>query len=259
MEGNHFIQEMFEQLHTYFSVHDMAGAEACMKKHLQAAGERDDWQSELTILNEQIGFYRKTGNVSEGMHAIGRAFQLVEEHGLDSYEAGATTWLNGATALRAFQKYEQSYNYFKKALELYEKTLAAFDYRFASLYNNMALLLVDRKRYEEAETYFEKSLTILETDPDSGAEMATTCVSMAHMYHSMELGDGIRQEKIQKVLKRAWNLLSRWEVLPDSYFAYVCEICSKSFFLFGLEKEGSELKRLSEEYYQAQRERNFKG
>lgn len=252
MGEKRFVQQMFSELNGFFNVHDMSGAEACMEKYLQIAREQNDWQSELTILNEQIGFYRKAGNVSAGMRTIDRAFRLVEDHGLSSHEAGATTWLNGATAFRAFKEYETSYIYFKKTMELYLNLLRPFDYRFASLYNNFALLLIDMKRYEEAEAYFEKSLIILETDPDSGAEMATTCVSMAHMYHSMELKPERKQEKIKSILLRAWKLLSRWEMLPDSYFAYVCDICSKSFFFFGLEKEGADLKRRSEEYYQAQ-------
>ena len=243
------IQQMFEELDELFNANDVRGAGACMNRWLMEARSQKDWQSELTILNEQIGYYRKTGNRAEGMETVLRAFQIVDEHGLESHAAGATTWLNGATALRTFGEYKTSYFYFEKTMNLYKKLLEPQDYRFASLYNNMALLLSDLKRGKEAESFFLKSLEILENNPAMEAETANTYVSMAHMYHSMETDPEIRQEKVREMLRKALGILKKNNPLPDSYFAYICETCAKSFRYFGMESEESELKAMAENYY----------
>ena len=243
------IQQMFRELDEYFNVNDTEGAGACMSRWLSDARSQKDWKSELTILNEQIGYYRKTGKRTDGMETVFRAFQIVEEYGLESHAAGATTWLNGATALRAFGEYETSYDYFEKTMNLYKKLLEPTDYRFASLYNNMALLLSDMKREKEAESFFFKSLKILGGHPAMEAETANTYVSMAHMYHSMETDPETRQKKVREVLLKALEILKKNNPLPDSYFAYICETGAKSFQYFGMEPEGRELKAMAENYY----------
>lgn len=247
--GRTDIQKMFAELDELYNVNDIEGADECMNRWLRKVCGQKDWYHELTILNELIGFYRKSGAYEKGMEMISRAFRIVEEYGLDNHKAGATTWLNGATALRAFGKYDTAYLYFEKTMNIYRKLLDSSDYRFASLYNNMALLLSDMNRGKEAEVFFYKALEILKDNSDTEAEAANTYVSMAHMYQSVETDPETRQIKVKEVLSEAFKILRKNAPLPDSYFAYICGICAKSFSYFGMEKESKELKALAEDFY----------
>ncbi|MCI8991602.1 MAG: tetratricopeptide repeat protein [Eubacterium sp.] len=258
-EEKNAVQQMFAELADCFNRNDLEGAESCTDRWLQAAREQENWQMELTVLNEQIGFFRKTGKVKRGTETIRRAFWIIEQYGIDSTEAAATTWLNGATAYRAFGEYGKAEKYFKKTLAFYETHLKEKEYHLASLYNNLALLKTDQKKYTEAEAYMEKALGLIKTDPKSQAEAATTCMSMAYMYRSMDLPVTEKQNKICKYLDRAWELLENQKELPDSYYAYVCKNGAGMFRLFGREEQADRMQELAETYYRTQEQRKRAG
>lgn len=253
------VQQMFVELADCFNRNDLEGVEAVTDQWLQAAREQGNWQLELTVLNEQIGFFRKAGNVQRGTETIRRAFFLVEQYGIGNTEAAATTWLNGATAYRAFAEYGKAEVYFKKTLSFYETNLKEKEYHLASLYNNLALLKMDQKQYKEAENYMERALALIKTDPGSQAEAATTCMSMAYMYRSMDLPESEKQSKAGAYLDRAWELLGNREELPDSYYAYVCRNGVSMFRLFGREEQAERLAWLSDTYYRTQEQRKRAG
>ncbi len=246
------IEECFEEMERCFDVHDMDGAEDCMKRYLQRARDDGDWGSQLTILNEQIGFYRKMQKFDNCMEAIGSALNIVDSYGLDQSGAGATTWLNSATAFRAFKYYDRAYEYFLKTLDLYNKTMEPDSYEFPSLYNNLAVVLTDMGRYEEAEKYYNMALEILPRRPNCEPEMASTYVSMAHMYHGMEEEDPKNREKMEESLARAWDILTHDEELRDNYFAYVSDTSSKSFRALGAVEQADVLKQRAEDFYAKQ-------
>ena len=239
---------MFAELEALFRENKQKEAGICMNRWLARARSNNDWKSELTVLNEQIGFYRKTGEKERGVQTIQRAFFLVEKYQLGKYEQGAVTWMNGATAYRAFGEYEKSCAYFQKALEFYREQPETSDYKLASLYNNMALLLTDLNRGEQAETCFKEALRLLRFLPGKEAETANTYVSMAHMYDRMDLAPEKKKEKRMHMLQAAWKLLTKHPV-SDSYTAAVCSTCSRSFFSFGMKREGERLKEMAEAYY----------
>lgn len=159
-----FAESMLREVQQYYDCHDMERAGACMETWLRRAAEAGCWEEELTIRNELIGFYRKTGNVENGTVVILRAEALLSEHQLEQEEAAGTTWLNIATAYRAFGRAQLSYNYFMKAKNNYLLRLDPFDYRMASLHNNLALLFLDTGYYEKAEEEFRHAVEILRTD-----------------------------------------------------------------------------------------------
>ena len=114
--GKIFVEKMFQEVQQYYDSHDMAKAGSCMEYWLKQAQNANCWQEELTILNELIGFYRKTANLDQGLQVIYRADALIAKHELEATEAAGTTWLNIATAYRAFGKAQLSYNYFIKII-----------------------------------------------------------------------------------------------------------------------------------------------
>lgn len=246
------IQDILAKLDNFFRQDDPEGAHQYLKEQIAQAEEAGEWENELTLQNELIGYCRKKGHISEGKEAIQRAAAILEQHHLQRQVPAATTWLNAATALRAFGEKESALHYFEMTKEIYSGQINDYDYRYAGLYNNMGLLLCDMKRFEEAEAYFHRALQILQTDPQAGAEMASTYVSLAHMYRKRN-GESESAGQVEEALKEAKRLLDVPGGLPDSYFAYMCQVCASSYRLLGYEEDAQDLERLAEQFYKGQR------
>lgn len=247
---NLFRNHMLQEVQKYYDCHDMPGAGACMEYWLKQAQNANCWQDELTILNELIGFYRKTGNPEQGLRVMQRADRIISEHALESTEAAGTTWLNIATAYRAFGKVQQSYDYFVKTKQNYLQQMNPFDYRMASLHNNMALLFLDTGYLEKAKEAFELAVEILQTDPESEAELATTYINLLVLIYKMSLPEPKKQLKLRLLIDKTMALLTKYTDLPDSYYAYVCDICAKTIATLGFFGEAKILAQLSRRFYE---------
>ena len=53
--------------------------------------EAGDWTSQITILNEMMGFYRNSGEREKGLAAVEKGLALVGDHGLSQTVTGGTT------------------------------------------------------------------------------------------------------------------------------------------------------------------------
>lgn len=115
----------------------------------------------LTLLNEKIGFLRKSLREEECYLAIEEALTLVGDMGLSDTVSGATTFLNAGTGYKAFGIPEAAALMYEKARDIYERELDEYDVRFAGLYNNMAMTYAELGRCEEALTLLEKAKEIL--------------------------------------------------------------------------------------------------
>lgn len=246
---NLFTDNMFQEVQKYYNSHDMPRAGACMEYWLKQAQNASCWQEELTILNELIGFYRKTGNPEKGLHVMQRAEQIITGHELENTEAAGTTWLNIATAYRAFGKTQQSYNYFVKTKQNYLQQMEPFDYRMASLHNNMALLFLDIGYLGKAKEEFEQAIEILQTDPESEAELVTTYINLLVLVYKIPLPESQKQLALHSLIDKTIALLAKYTDLPDSYYAYVCDICAKTIISLGFSREAEILTQLSERFY----------
>ena len=251
--AENIIDQVFAEMNYYFDRHDMDGAAACMEGWAKKFNEEDDLANELTVLNELIGFYRKMLNVKEGFRCIGRAKDVVYMLGADQDIAGATTFLNAATACRAFGQYDLSQKYFEKTYAIYEKQLEENDYRLASYYNNYALLMIDMKNYEEAEKYLDQALEILKTFSDSAGEVATTHMSKVYLYKKMDPGDSLENERSLKEINLVMDILENWKLEKDNYYALVSDSCGRSLKSLGRTEEGDKLIGFANEFYQSHR------
>ncbi len=204
-----------------------------------------DTAGELSILSEIIGYYRKTNQKDNAFEAIRRAIELVDLLEQGQMASGATVYLNCATAFKAFGEAEKSLLLYEKTEQVYKKVLSLNDARFAGLYNNMALALVDLKRYEDAEISYKNAVLIMEKIEDGQADLAITYVNMAHLYEIKK-----ENKKIADCLFVAYNLLNDEKLPRNGYYAYVCEKCAPSFDYFGYEIISNELKNISGEIYE---------
>jgi tetratricopeptide (TPR) repeat protein len=87
---------------------------------------------------------------------------------------------------------EKSILLFETAKEIYEKSLKPDDERLGGLYNNMALTLVDLKRFSEAKILNEKAIKVMKNKP---LEIAITYLNMAN---AVEMEQGILAYDITK-------------------------------------------------------------
>ena len=68
------IEKVIEELERYFSKEDLVGAGIHLEESLKIAEEQNDWQCKLSILNEQIGYYRRAGKKRFGFRSCRQKF-----------------------------------------------------------------------------------------------------------------------------------------------------------------------------------------
>ncbi|MGN0330418.1 MAG: tetratricopeptide repeat protein [Kineothrix sp.] len=195
------IEEFFSQLDGYFRRNELEQVEPYLTSSLEQAKEEEDYGAYISIGNEMIGFYRSISRFREAFDIAEDVLLLLEELQLESTEHFATTLLNAATAYRAAGNAEQSYQYYRQALHIYNSLLPEGDYRFAGLYNNMSLLLEQMDQNEEALACLEKALDIVSRLENSGAEQASTLTNMALIYFKID-----RAEEAAGALKEALQI-----------------------------------------------------
>ena len=216
---------------------------------LEICRSQGDWQTELTVLNEMMGFYRNRGDRDRGLAAVRDGIGLLSRQQIVESVTAATTYLNGATTLKAFGKTEESLPYYEEAERLYEKFLLPGDYRFAGLYNNLALALSDTGDYQNAEAYFMDAMAIMETLPESRLEIGVTYVNLAVLYDRWQQDE----KKTSAFLKKAWECFEDPSVKRNAYYAFNCRKCAGTFGYYGFFLMEEELGRRAEEIYQSNR------
>ena len=242
------IERIIEKLNGYFDKNDYPSAERHLNYWLSEARAENNSRVELSILNEQIGLYRKLNKINEGIKTVEDAVSLVFNLSLENEISGATVYLNGATAYKTFGDLEKSLALFEKAKVIYELNLKKDDSRLAGLYNNMALTYVDMEKFDTAKALYENALSVLNKCNESDLEKAITYLNLASC---IEAENGIEEceRQIFNCLDIAQNLLENWKN-KDGYFAFVCEKCASVFGYYGYflfeEKLKSEARKIYE-------------
>ena len=239
-------RRVLDKLDEYLNTKDYAAAERHLKYWLTEAEIGGDARGKLTVLNEQIGLYRKVDKPAEGLQAIEAALALAEQFsGTITY---GTTLVNAATAYKAFGKAADALPLYEKAETVYESTLPPTDGRLGGLYNNMALTVMELGDYAKAETLFQKALAIMAEQENGEIEMAITYCNLADLA-SAQLGtDGEKQ--IETYLDKAEALLDTPTLPHDGYYAFVCEKCAPTFGYYGYFLTEQKLTKQAETIYE---------
>ena len=224
-------------------------AEEFICRHRDMARDCGDWRAELSMVSELMGHYRRDRNEKAGIEAVNRGLDIIREHRLGSTVPGATVMLNAATTLKCFGRAEESIKIFSHAARVYSDNLDPWDYRFAGLYNNMALSYADVENYSQAEMYFKKAIEVMNRCQEPGNEIAVTLCNMAEMYNKMEPGC----RKLEECMHDAWNLLNSPQLKRDGYHAFTISKCAPTFDYFGYFLWAQELKARAEEIYAGNR------
>lgn len=240
---------VIEKLDEYLGRDDYDAAERHLRYWLNEAESGNDARGRLTVLNEQIGLYRKMGIEAEGTQAIRKALSLVESLGLGDSVTGGTTLVNAATGYKAFGKPDQALPLYQKAREIYEALLQPLDEKLGGLYNNMALTLVALGRYDEAKALYETAIDIMSHQPYGEAEMAISYCNLADLVAAQH-GIAESEDEINRYLTKAETLLHS-EALPhNGYYAFVCEKCAPTFGYYGFFRAEQDFSKRAREIYE---------
>ena len=142
--------------------------------------------------------------------------------------------------LRLFGLAEDAISLFQQAQVIYERDLSPTDDRLGGLYNNMALALVDLKRFREADELYQKALQVMQVVPEKEPEQAITWLNMAT---AAEAEHGLSQGelRIRLLIEKARECLEIGKDRTDGNYAFVCEKCASVFGYYGYEDYAREL------------------
>ena len=242
------VGRIIEKLDYYLNRNEYDAAERHLRFWRSEADACGDMRGKLTVLNEQIGLYRKTGKEAECLEAAAAALAAADSLGIGNTVTYGTTLINAATGYRAFGKAEEALALYRRAKKVYEAYLSPDDGRLGGLYNNMASALTELKEYREAEELYHRAAGIMEKQENGELEVAITCLNLADLVAAESgLEDGA--EEIEKLLQRAEELLNSESLPRNGYYAFVCEKCAPVFGYYGYFLTERELKRRAREIY----------
>lgn len=243
------LRRIIEKLDDDLSRNDYDAAERHLAYWLAEADVCRDMRGKLSLLNERIGLYRKTGKREETLKSIADTLELAEKSDIDGTVTMGTTLVNAATGYKAFGMAEDALPLYERAREIYESVLSEDDGRLGGLYNNMALALVDTGRFDEAEDLYRKALAIMEKAENGELECAITYCNLCDLAAARHGTDGAEDE-IALYLETAESLLATESLPRDGYYAFVCEKCAPTFGYYGFFMTEIELNKRAGEIYE---------
>ena len=243
------VRRIMEKLDSYMARADFTGAEQHLRYWLAEARATGDRRGELTVRNEMIGFYRKTGAESNAMESGEAALALLKELEDEESISAGTTFVNFGTACNAFGRNSQALSLFNRAKTIYEAHPGTPPELQGGLYNNMGLALHALGRPVEALDLFGRALEAMKKVPHGELEQAITLLNMAD---AVETRDGLEQGEgeIFALLDRAAVLLDNPDLPRDSYYAFVCDKCAPVFSYYGYFLEAQKLQKAVREIHE---------
>ena len=203
----------------------------------------NDRQGELSIVNEQLGFFRRTNEEDKAMEAVSRSLELIESLSMVDSVSSATILLNAATTLKAFGRAADALPLYERTLAVYQKDLDDGDVRLGGFYNNYALTLADLGMLSEAKEAYMRAISVMMSSENGKPEAAISYINMAYLYpeHSAEA---------HSALKRASDLLEECSYMNDGNYAFVLSKCAPAFRDFGYTDLAYRLEGRSKEIYE---------
>lgn len=238
-------QRVLQKLDEHLGRNDYDSAERHLLYWLDEAEGGRDRHGMLTVENELMGLYRKTGRKNEALESVEKSLGLVDELNLSESVTAGTTYTNAATVYKAFSMPEKSILLFEKAKSIYENELSDDDSRLGGLYNNLGLTLTDLKKFDEAEKYYGKAIDVMSKNRNGELEIAITYLNLCDLAEA-RYGSEQSESVIDNYIEKAYDLLNRDHLPRNGYYAFVCEKCAPTFGYYGrflYEKELSDRAR----------------
>ena len=243
------ISRFIAKLDSCFDRNDMKSAKECIEFWEKEARDAGDDRALLTILNEAVGFYRRTQKRGKALAAMEESLTLVDKLGLTDNLSGATIYINAATTLSFFAKEVEGLQLYDKAAQCYESEHKTETYEYAALLNNQAGTLNALKKYDEAERDWVQAIEILSRIGGHAGEIAISLVMLAHLTFDR---DSTSYEKVEIILDEAWEYINSDDQLKDGNYAYVLRKCAPSFDYFQRPIEAEAMREVAKEIYNKQ-------
>ncbi len=239
------IPALVKKLDSMYAAGHEAEATALLEQARTDACSAGDWRSELSVLSELLGHYRRTLEKDKALNTVRDALDIIRRHHLGQTVSGATVMLNAATTLKAFGLAADSVPIFTHVARVFSDNLDPADYRFAGLYNNMALSYDDIGDLESAERFFHLAVRRIRQTAQPENDLAVTYCNMADMYGKRDPED----PRIEEYLEKAWASLNAPALPHDGYHAFTISKCAPTFDYFGFFLYAKELRARAEEIY----------
>lgn len=240
-------QRFIDQLDRCFNRGDMKAARQCLEGWEREARELGDSRGLLTVLNESVGFYRRTQKKSKALAALRECMRLVEQLGLGDSLSGATILVNAATTLAFFNSPEEALPLYGQAAACFECHGADDTYEYAALLNNRAGALNALKRWDEAEACWRRAVEILKKEGRHDGEIAISLVMLAHLTFDR---DETAYAQVEALLDEAWAYINSPRQPHDGNYAYVLRKCAPSFEYFQRPEAAQALREVAKEIYE---------
>ena len=241
------VSRIINKLDELLSKNEMSEVTRLLDNWRREAAQTGDLSGELSIVNEQLGHFRKIQNREAGLESVDRSIELVKLLNIENEVSGATVLLNAATTLKAFGKAEKALPIYDKTYSVYSEKLDKNDARLGGFFNNKGLTFQDLCRFDEAKDCYKKALKIMKKVEGGLADCAVTYVNLAHLFEK-SMDDS--EEAINTSLEKAQRILDGDEIERNSYYAFVCSKCAPSFDYFGFFYYANELKERSKRIYE---------
>lgn len=174
-----------------------------LKENAVKARDSDDWGTELSLLNELMGYYRSISRLETAWEYAFRAMEIMNRQGLENTAEGMTTCLNVANVYRASGKTGEAVKMYLRVEQVYQKLGMEKDYRLGGLFNNMSVAYLELGKSEEAVGYGEKAIRILRQVPGAEDECATVYGNLAGVMLNSDRPD---LEKADEYIDSAMHL-----------------------------------------------------
>ncbi len=242
------IGRIIEKVDAFYSQRDYQSAERVLLYWLNEAINADDKRSQLSLLNELMGNYRKTSQADKAAACAEDAVRLCDDPELSGTTSAANVFINAATVCQAFGEAEKSLPLFEKAQEIYSAN-EADDELVAALSNNFATALTSLGRYEKAREAFENALMHLGDTDNGKLDRAITYLNLAGLVEAQKgLVDGA--DEIDDFLDSAERMFNDTSISAGSYYAFVCDKCAPTFEYYGRFFFAEELNRRKRKFYE---------
>lgn len=243
--GSVNVARVIARLDECFSKNDMVQAGETLSYWENEAKRLGDDRGLLSVLNEELGYYRKTRDKENGLRVIRETEELLQ----NTQCAGASTatiLVNLATTMKAFGMAQDALPYYEKAQSTYEALGKNPSYEYAALLNNRALAYEDLKDYDKACQSYEQAIEILKNYPEHDGEIAVSLMNLAHAVFD---NDDTAYEKVEALLDSCWEYLNSDNIIRNADYAQILMKCAPSFRYFKREIEADALEEVAKEIY----------
>ena len=155
------INEILAELDKMLENCEIERAGAYLAEQTDKALSSSENSAAITLLNEQIGYFRDCGKFKESLAACEKVLALIQKCGLENTPEHATTLLNAANAYRAAGLHDEAFKAYEKVKEIYDQTPDTAKTLYASYYNNLSLLYQETGDFENAAECQKKALAIV--------------------------------------------------------------------------------------------------